>query len=83
MKHQTKKKSHGDVDTDFYDKKIFKVESHYTCLAVISFDSALKKDNSYYTQVFLKECKYVETKLIRHINDNLSNLSFSDEFDKE
>ena len=37
----TKIKSHGDEVTDFYDKKIPKADSSYTCLAVISLDSAL------------------------------------------
>ena len=41
-------KSHGDEVTDFYDKKIPKVDSKQTCLAVISLDSALKKDGNYY-----------------------------------
>ena len=40
-------------------KKIPKVDSNHTCLAVISLDSVLKKDD-YYLQVFLKECKYIE-----------------------
>ena len=40
---KTKIKSHGDEVTDFYDKKVPKVGSNYTCL-VISLDSALKKD---------------------------------------
>ena len=35
--------------------KIPKLGSNHTCLAVISLDSALKKDVSYYLQVFLKE----------------------------
>ena len=34
------------------------------CLPVISLDSALKEDKNYYPQVFLKECKYVEKKLL-------------------
>ena len=34
--------------------QIFTVKT--TCLAVISLDSALKKDDNYYPQVFLKEC---------------------------
>ena len=67
---KTKIKSHGDEVTDFYDKEIPKVDSNYICLAVISFDSALKKDENYYPQVFLKECKYIKKKIIRHINDN-------------
>ena len=41
----------------FTIKKIPKLGSNHTCLAVISLDSALKKDDNYYLQVFLKECK--------------------------
>ena len=40
---KTKIKSYGDEVTDFYDKEIPKVDSNYTCLSVISLDSALKK----------------------------------------
>ena len=35
-------------------KKIPKVDSNCTCLAVNTLDSALKKDDNYYLQVFLK-----------------------------
>ena len=55
---RTKIKSHGDEVTDFYDKKIRKVNSN--CLAVITLDPALNKDGNYYPQVFLKDCKYNE-----------------------
>ena len=41
---------------------IKKLNSNHTCLAVISLDSAIKKDNNYYPQVFLKERKYIEKK---------------------
>ena len=51
---KTKTKSHGDEVTDFYNKKISNVDSYHTDLAVISLDSALKKDDSYYLQVFFK-----------------------------
>ena len=51
---KTKMKSIGDEVTDFYDKEIPKVGSNHTCLAVISWDSTLKKDGNYYPQVFLK-----------------------------
>ena len=64
---KTKIKSHGDEVSDFYDKKIPKVDSNHTCLEVINLDSALNKDGNYYPQVFLKECKEV----IRHIIDEL------------
>ena len=43
-----------------------------------SLDSFLKKDDNY-PQMSLKECKYIEKKLIRHIND----FSSSDESDEE
>ena len=45
--------------------------------------SALKKDQNYYRHVFLKECKNVEKKVIRHINNNLSDFPSSDESDEE
>ena len=83
---KTKTKSHRDEVTHFYNKKIPKVDSNHNCLVVISLDSALKKDDNYYPQVFLKECKYIEKKVIRHINDTLSDFSSSDysgDFDEE
>ena len=72
---KTKVKSHGNKVTDFYDKEIPKADSNHTCLAVISLDSALKKDEIYYPQVFLKECKYANKKIVRHIIYNLKSSS--------
>ena len=46
-------------------------------------NSAVKNDEAYYLQVFLKESKYNEKKVIRHINDNLSDFSSSDESGEE
>ena len=57
---KTKIKSHGDEVTDFYDKNICKSDYNQTYLAVNSLDSALKKDENNYPQVFLKECKYIK-----------------------
>ena len=57
---KTKIKSYCDEVTSFYDKGFAKVDSNQTYLAVISSDSALKKDESYYLHVSLKECKYIE-----------------------
>ena len=45
---KTKIKLYGDEATDFCDKKIFKSGSDYTFLAVISLDSARKKDEKSY-----------------------------------
>ena len=57
---KTKIKYYRDEVRDFYNKTIPKVDSNHTSLAGISLDSALKKDESYYPQAFLKECKYIE-----------------------
>ena len=59
------------------------MDSYRTCLVVISLDSDLKKNENYYQQVFLKECKYIEKKVIKHTNDNLSGFCYSDESDEE
>ena len=81
---KTKIKSHGDEVTDFYDKKVSKLDSNHTCLAVINLDSALKKDDNYYLQVFLKECKCIEKEVVRHIIDDLESSSDdSDDSDEE
>ena len=80
---KTKIKFDGDEVTDFYDQKIPKVGSNHTFLAVISLDSAfwlalILKDEKYFLdfQVF-------EKKVIKHIIDNLSEFSSSDESDEE
>ena len=64
-------------------KKIPKVGSNHICLGVIALDSALKKNDNDYLQVFLRECKYIDKRVIRYITDNLSDFSSSDESDKE
>ena len=57
---KTKIKSHGDEATKVYDKS--KVDSRHICLSVIILDSACKKDDDFYPQVFLKAYKYTEKK---------------------
>ena len=64
---------------DFYEKEVLKVDPSYTCLAVVSLDSIFEAYNKYYLQVFLKECKYIEKKLIRYITDKLKNSDDSHE----
>ena len=59
------------------------VDSNHTCLAVINLDSALKKDDNYYLQVLLRKSKYIEKKVVRHIYDNLSYSSSSNEIGEE
>ena len=53
------------------------MDSNQICLAVITLDSALKKEDNYCPHVFLKECKYIEKKVIRHNTDKLSDFSSS------
>ena len=83
---ETKIKPHPDEVTDFYEKEIAAMASNYTFLAVISLDSALKKDKKYYLQVFLKVWKNIKKKVIRNINDNLTDFSssnYSEDSDEE
>ena len=58
-------KSHGDEVIGFYYKEIPKVDSNDTCLVLISLNFVLKKDENYYSHVFLKECRYTEKNVVR------------------
>ena len=76
---KTKIKSYDVVATDFYDKVIPKAGSDCICLAVITINSTLKKDENYYLQVFLRESKYIE--VTRHITEDIE--VFSSDYDKQ
>ena len=57
---KTKIKLYNNDDaTVFHDKEMSKVGFNYTYFAVRTIDSVLKDEN-YYSQAFLKECKYTE-----------------------
>ena len=45
---------------NFFWKPVSRRGSNFTCLAVILVDFIIKKDENYYPQLFLKECKYIE-----------------------
>ena len=49
---KTKIKSYDNQVPNFYDKEFPKVDSNYTCLAVISLDFALKKDETIIRKYF-------------------------------
>ena len=51
---KTKIKSYDDWATGFHDEEIPKAGCNYTCLTIITIDSALKKEKNCYLQVFLK-----------------------------
>ena len=81
---KTQIKYYGNKVTNFDDKEIPGLDSNHTYLAVVTLGSTLKKDDSYCWQVFLKECKYTEKIVVRHIHASLSSFSnYSDESDKE
>ena len=78
---KTKTRSYSDEAREFHDKEIPKAGSNYTCLVVTLLDSVLKKDENYYLQAFLKECKYVEKEkvseyFIKKANLNVQNKPF-------
>ena len=50
------------------------VHASHISLAVISLDSSLKKDDNNHPQVFKKSVNALK-KVIRHINDSLSDFS--------
>ena len=47
------------INRDFYSNKMPKESSEFLCLSVILLHSVYIKDNKYYPQVFLEECKYI------------------------
>ena len=49
-------------------------------LAVTATESALKRDENYYPQVFLKECKYIEKEVIRLITEDIEVFSRDSEY---
>ena len=58
------------IKLHFYDKEIPKVDFYHTFLTLISSDSALRKDENYYPQVFLEQCKYIKKKVTEHITQD-------------
>ena len=62
---KTKIKSLGDKVTDFYDNEIPKVSNH-SCLVVTCLNFVLKKDESYYPQVFSKGRKCIKKNVLNN-----------------
>ena len=73
---------YSDIKTDFYDKEIPEEGLHYICLSII-LTYSLKKDDKYYPQVFLEECKYVIKKKKKHRHINEESEICSERSDKE
>ena len=47
------------INRSCHNKKIPKEGSQFICLSVILIDSVFRTGKSYYSQLFLEECKYV------------------------
>ena len=74
----------GVIKTNFLSNGVPKENMHYTCIACITIDSAMRMDKKYFRQVYLEECKYKIKKLQmpRFINAELKSDS-SDSSDSE
>ena len=68
----------------FNDKEMLNVGSNHICLAVITIVSALVKAENQYSEVLLKESKYIEKEVIRHVIEYLEiSSNNSNEYDEE
>ena len=60
----------NETETDFYDNQIPKEDFHDKYFSIILINHVLERDENYYHQAFLEECKYIikEKKLQRYID---------------
>ena len=63
-------KTYGDNVRSFYGKEMQKAGCNYTYLAVLTIDCLYKANKNYYLKIFLRECKYIETKVITYFMDD-------------
>ena len=69
---------------NFYDTKMLIENKRYICLFVILLDSIFANlHKEYYSQIFLKECKYTvkSKKIMNSINEELELDESDDEYD--
>ena len=74
----------GVIKTNFLGNDMPKENMHYTCIACITIDSAMRMGKKYFPQAYLEECKYKIKKMqmARFINAELdSDLDSSDSSD--
>ena len=57
------------IKTNFLSDEVPKEKEHYTCIACITIDSAMRMEKKNYLQVYLEECKYriKKTKMAKSI----------------
>ena len=69
---------------NFYDTKMLIENKRYICLFVILLDSTFANlHKEYYSQIFLKECKYTvkNKEIMNNINEELELDESDDEYD--
>ena len=69
---------------NFYDNKMLIEKKRYICLFVILLDSIFANlHKEYYSQIFLKECKYTvkNKEIMNNINEELELDEYDDEYD--
>ena len=69
---------------NFYDNKMLIEKKRYICLFVILLDSTFANlHKEYYSQIFLKECKYTvkNKEIMNNINEELELDESDDEYD--
>ena len=71
------------IKTNFLGNGVPKENMHYTCIACLTIDSAMKTNKKNYLQVYLEECKYKIKKIqmFTFINTTLELDSESDSED--
>ena len=53
----------GVIKTNFLGDEIPKESMHYTCIACITIDSVMRMEKKNHPQVYLEECKFINTEL--------------------
>ena len=53
----------GMIKANFLGNEVPKENMHYTCIAYITIDSAMRMDKKNYPQVYFEECKYKVKKI--------------------
>ena len=67
----------GAIETNFLGDEVPKENEHYTCIACITIDSAMRMEKKNYPQVYLEKCIYKmkKTKITNFIKAELESES--------
>ena len=70
----------GMIKTNFLSDEVPKENIHYTWIACITIDSAMRMEKKNYPQVYVEECKYKVKKIqmSKFINTELESMSWSE-----